>query len=384
MINEPSILVDGQSGVLVPPEKPTKPLRDPAVETIEAAVNAVMDVYKVEYDVAGPVRVRYTGRLRLDDEHDSETIYDQLDEQFAPLDYHVMLTTDDEGQHVIMALKGRINPQPRPIWVNVMLLVLTLFSLLFVGTGQATGGDNMSELWRGIPYALSIILILGSHELGHYFAARYHHVHVTLPYFIPMPLGFGTLGAFIQLREPMRNRKVLFDVGVAGPLAGLIFAVPILFIGLATSDVELLPEEGIVEGDSILYMASKYLVFGERLPNGNEDVMINQLALAGWTGLFITGLNLIPLGQLDGGHVMYTLIGRHAQRLYFPLLGLFVFLAYLNQAWLFWTFLLFMLGRVYAVPLDTVTELDPRRRWVGYAALVIFVLVFVPNPLRPV
>lgn len=385
MLNEPSILVDGQS-IAALPEKPFQPQHDPALDSIETVVKDVMDVYKVEYDTPPPARVRYTGRLRID----SELAYDRLDKHFEPLDFHAMLTSDDENQHVIIAQKGRIKPKPRPVWPNAVLLALTLLSLLYVGTYQATGKESV-ELWRGVPYALGIILILGSHELGHYFAARYHRVNVTLPYFIPMPAFFGTLGAFIQLREPMRNKKVLFDVGVAGPLVGLFVTIPILLIGLATSNVEPVPEDGMVdgvpiwqEGDSILYLASKYLVFGERLPNDDEDVLLNQLAMAGWTGLFITGLNLIPLGQLDGGHVIFTLIGRNAQRLYVPLLAGFFFLSLRNDVWIFWTFLLFMLGRVYAVPLDAVTVLDNRRRWLGYAAMVIFVLVFVPNPLRQV
>ena len=241
-----------------------------------------------------------------------------------------------------------------------------------------------STCWRGWPYALSLILILGTHELGHYFAARYHRVNVTLPYFIPLPIGFfGTLGAFIQLREPMRNRKILFDVGVAGPLAGLIVAVPVLLIGLATSHVEPLPDETyVLEGNSLLYAAAKLVVFGELLPNGEEDVFINQLAKAGWTGLLITGLNLIPLGQLDGGHVIFTLIGKHARRLYLPVLGTFVVLSLYSSAWLPWTLILFFVGRLYAVPLDMITPLDTRRRWIGYAALLIFVLVFVPLPLQ--
>ena len=115
-----------------------------------------------------------------------------------------------------------------------------------------------------------------------------------------------------------------------------------------------------------------------------EDVFVNQLAMAGWTGLFITGLNLIPLGQLDGGHVIFSLFGMRAQRLYFPLLAGFFTLSFFNSAWLFWTLLLLLLGRVYASPLDTVTDLDPKRRWLGYITLVLFLLVFVPNPLHPV
>ena len=237
-------------------------------------------------------------------------------------------------------------------------------------------------LWRGWPYALSMILILGTRVgplLRRTASPRQRHPAVL----IPAPIGFGTLGAFIQLREPMRNCKVLFDVGAAGPLAGLVVAIPILLIGLATSDVQPLPNEGyILEGDSLFYAGAKLLVFGEALPNDQEDVFINQLAKAGWTGLFITGLNLIPLGQLDGGHVVFTLLGRTAQRLYLPVLGLFLILSLFNSAWLLWTLLLFFLGRVYAVPLDTITQLDPRRRRLGFLTMAIFILVFVPSPLQ--
>lgn len=381
MLNEPSILASGTSGV-IPPAETSISSQKPAADQLGTVVAEVMDVYKVEYDPAPAVRASYTGRLRVD----SETAYARLDEHFAALDYHVVLTTDDENRPVILALKGRVHPRPRPTWPNIMLLALTILSLLFVGAAHQAGMQDRDSivLWEGIPYAASILLILGAHELGHYFAARYHRVNVTLPYFIPLPFGFfGTLGAFIQLREPMRNRKILFDIGVAGPLVGFVVAVPILLIGLATSHVEPLPSEDyVLEGDSLLYATAKFTVFGEFLPNADEDVFINQLAKAGWTGLFITGLNLIPLGQLDGGHVVFTLLGKHARRLYVPVLGIFLALSFFNSAWLIWTLLLFLLGRAYAVPLDTITPLDRRRRWLGYTALMIFVLVFVPNPLH--
>lgn len=380
MLNEPSILASGQAA---PPtqEASGTSVKDPVHEQLEVAVSSVMDIQQVEYNPAPPISARFTGRLLID----SEAAYEHVDELFAPLDYHVLLTTNDEGRQVIMALKGRVNPRPRPRWPNAVLLILTLLSLLFAGAAHEAGMRDETELvlWRGWPYALGMILILGTHELGHYFAARYHRVSVTLPYFIPAPIGFGTLGAFIQLREPMRNRKILFDVGVAGPLAGLVVALPILIIGLATSDIKPLPvEDYVLEGDSILYAIAKLAIFGKWLPNGQEDVFINQLAKAGWTGLFITGLNLIPLGQLDGGHVVFTLLGKQAYRFYFPILGVFLLLSLFNSAWILWTLLLMFLGRSYAVPLDTITQLGPRRRWLGYAAMIVFVLVFVPNPLQ--
>jgi Zn-dependent protease len=379
MLNEPSILVSGKSGIvtIAPPADTPK---NPAYDKLETAIAGVMDVYKVDYSPPPPVSVSFTGRLRMG----SEAAFEELDRVFLPLDYHPLLATDDNNQHVIMALKGRFNPKPRPTWPNAVLLILTLLSLLYVGAAQETSISRVSDLLRGWPYALAVILILGTHELGHYFAARFHHVNVTLPYFIPLPFGFfGTLGAFIQLREPMRNRKILFDVGVAGPLAGMIVAVPILLLGLATSHIEPLPKDSyILEGNSLLYAGAKYVVFGQFLPNGHEDVFINQLAKAGWTGLLVTGLNLIPLGQLDGGHVVFTLFGKQAQRLYIPIIGIFILLSLFSSMWLIWTLLLFFLGRLYAVPLDMITPLDARRRWVGYLALVILVLVFVPVPLQ--
>jgi len=384
MLNEPSLARSGDP--LTPPLEPPAAERAPgAFDRLEHVVGEVMDIHRADYSPQPPAAAAFVGRLRLG----SEAAFDHVDAQFAAQDYHAVLTTDDEGRHVFVALKGRVRPAPRPWWPNAVLLALTVLSLLFVGAAQDAAlreADSLplSALWRGWPYALSVILILGAHELGHYFAARRHGVAVTLPYFIPLPFGFfGTLGAFIQLREPMRNRKVLFDVGAAGPLAGLVLAVPILLIGLATSHLEPLPNEAyILEGNSLIYAGAKYVVFGELLPNGDQDVFINQLAKAGWTGLFVTGLNLIPLGQLDGGHVALTLWGRRVRQLYLPLMAGFVALSLLNSMWLLWTALLFFLGRIYAVPLDSVTPLDKRRRWLAYLALAIFVLVFVPNPLQ--
>jgi membrane-associated protease RseP (regulator of RpoE activity) len=226
------------------------------------------------------------------------------------------------------------------------------------------------------------MLILGAHELGHYFAARRHRQSVSLPYFIPMPFTFlGTMGAVIRSREPMKNRRTLMDIGAAGPLAGLVFAIPILFIGLYTSQVDLIPAQGLREGNSALYAVAKLITKGEFLPNDTYDVFMNQMTLAGWLGLLVTGLNLIPVGQLDGGHVLYSLVGRYARRAYYPVIGGMVVLAVMApQIWGFWVVILFFLGRLYAPPLDDITTLDPRRRAVAIATLVVFALTFVPLP----
>lgn len=353
---------------------------------LQNIINEVLFIREVKQSELPNAVAQYVGQLTMS----SAEAFEYTEPKLRKLGVHAYFAENEEnGDHYITVIQGIFDPKPRPWWPNALLFALTVLSLLFVGSLIQAGIDDRSSIrmWDGWPYALSLVLILGAHELGHYFAARHHRVSVTLPYFIPMPFGiFGTLGAFIQLREPMRNRRMLFDIGVAGPLAGLFFAVPILLLGLATSDVHVTPDDEDVlrEGNSIFYAASKLLVFGRFLPDDdkNEDVFINQVAQAGWTGLFVTALNLIPLGQLDGGHVIYTLFGRRVQKLFWPVIIIMATLAvWVNSAWYLWTFLLFFFGRYYARPLEDITPLDPKRRMIGYMALIIFFLIFIPNPL---
>lgn len=387
MLNEPSGLSDSPVLEIVSSSSPANDLRT-------QLRNAVDDVFLVDFesdDLPEPVTATYTGQLTLD----SMVAYDKLDNAFKPLD-HVPVMLEENGHQVIRAIRGRIHPRPRPTWPNALLFGLTIFSVLLVGAGMEHGPINsLLDLLRGWPYTVSLLLILGSHELGHYFAARYHKVAVTLPYFIPMPpplSPFGTMGAFIQLREPMRNRRILLDIGVAGPLIGLIVSIPILLIGLKTSPILPLPIWDVFflkplqsygsEGNSILYLLAKLVVFGRILPNSMYDVWINQLALAGWTGLLVTALNLIPVGQLDGGHIIYSLIGERARVLYMPLIVALGLLSLLFPSWIVWVVLLLFLGRVYATPLDSITRLDSRRRIIAIIGLVTFVLVFMPIPFQ--
>jgi Zn-dependent protease len=319
----------------------------------------------------GHLVATFEGRLLLE----SEAAYERLDRELEPLNMLPVFRLRD-GKPVVHILAGRVNPQPRPWWPNLLLAVVTFFSVSLFG----------------LDYAIAIMLILGAHELGHYFAARRHNVAVSLPYFIPLPPPFsllGTLGAAIQLRQPMRNRKVLLDIGAAGPLIGLIVSIPILLYGLRTSHVETINladlDEGevlFVEGNSILYALAKLVTFGRFLPDGPTDVMINGIAKAGWLGLLVTGLNLIPVGQLDGGHILYSIIGERARLLFYPALVALVALSlFASDVWFIWAVLILFLGRIYATPLDTITPLDAPRRAIAILGLVLFVLVFVPVPI---
>jgi membrane-associated protease RseP (regulator of RpoE activity) len=264
----------------------------------------------------------------------------------------------------------------------------------------------------GAAFAASLLAILLAHEFGHYLAGRFHNTHVTLPYFIPFPLNFGTLGAFIQLKEPPKNRRILLDIGIAGPIAGLLVAIPVVLLGLSLSEVSPIPAQMPqgqilqIEGNSILYLLSKYLIFGKLLPEpgsygslppllywiryfftgqplplGGIDVMLHPVAWAGWAGFLVTALNLIPAGQLDGGHLLYVLLGRRATTLLPVILVALALLGLVWPGWWLWAFLIFMLGRSHAEPLDQITTLDPQRQAVAVLGLVIFILVFTPVPL---
>lgn len=330
--------------------------------------------------------IRFRGRLLCE----PAECYGELRQRFERHGYTPMVSEEEDGRTAVVALPV-VFTHGRTRWIiNLVLFLLTIASTLFVGAGYgALTQEQALQIWRGWPFAGSVLLILGAHEMGHYFAARRHNVPVTLPFFIPMPFSyFGTLGAFIQLRGPVSSRRALFDVAVAGPLAGLVFAVPLLFYGLATSDLGPIAVGQPFEGNSVLYLLAKLLVFGRLLPGGGVDVYLNQVAWAGWVGLFVTGLNLIPVGQLDGGHVAYALIGQRARLLFWPVIaGLVLIIVYswLQGApavtWGLWIVLLLAFGRYHARPLEDISGLDPRRRALGVLTLALFFLCFVPLPL---
>jgi membrane-associated protease RseP (regulator of RpoE activity) len=415
MLNEPASSLDDDhpqsrgTKTLAAPEETAD--QHPHYDEIRDAVETVLTVANEEFPLAEDARPRrrdfvmlsphsqllmtFRGRLRMD----SEVAYRQLDNLFISYDL-LPVFRQEKNHHVVHVIQGRVKPASGGVLMSVLLFIATVLSVLLVGTqfaiaeiaynnpllGQLLFNDLPNQLWRGWPYAVSIMAILGAHELGHYFMTRKHRTAASLPYFLPFPFGiFGTFGAAIRLREPMRNRKVLLDVGASGPLAGLAFAVPILFIGLATSQVNPIGSNGFQEGNSIFYALAKIIVFGRFLPDGSVDVYVNQLAWAGWTGLLVTGLNLIPVGQLDGGHIMYSLFGKRARLAFYPLIGALLLLTiFLANQLLIFVLLILLLGNYHAVPLDDITPLDKRRRSVAILTLLVFFLVFVPIPLSPI
>jgi membrane-associated protease RseP (regulator of RpoE activity) len=268
------------------------------------------------------------------------------------------------------------------------LFGLTVLSCLFVGAQMwewvGASGQINTNLLDGVPFAATILAILVAHEFGHYLTARRLGSSTSLPYFIPMPFGpFGTLGAFISMAVPPRNRRHLLAIGAAGPLAGLVLAVPLLWLGLSLSHVQPLPPGGYqMEGNSLLYAVLKFLMFGKILPSGGEDVFIHPVAFAAWAGLLVTGLNLIPAGQLDGGHIVYALFGRKGARIVtWGVLAALVGLSFLWSGWVLWLGLVFLFSRLQDMPLDDLTELTRGQRAFAVGMIAIFFFVFTPIPL---
>jgi membrane-associated protease RseP (regulator of RpoE activity) len=295
--------------------------------------------------------------------------------------------------------------QPRPkfqdrVWLHVLLLLLTIATTTFVGalhyegyltdfTSRPTGLSVPELLLGGLWYSGTILAILGCHELGHYFACRYYDVDASLPYFIPAPLPLtGTLGAFIRIREQIPAKRMLFDIGIAGPIAGFLVAVPALFAGVALSHLVRVPDDfsGVELGEPLLFKLAALVSWGT-IPEG-YSLNLHPMAFAAWFGLLATALNLFPIGQLDGGHISYAVLGRRSSHVTLATLGAIAALSYFAMSWRVWTvmliLMLFAFGRHHPRTYDEDVPLDRSRLWLALAALVMFVVCFTPAPIEPI
>lgn len=358
--------------------------------------------------------VRYRGQLYG---QDSAQAYDKLAKSLRSEHVTPLFRLEDD-QQVIQLMNGVIQTRPTRVMWNIVFFILTVISVTFTGAVFSSSDfpSNIngwfSFLLSGLPFTISLLAILLCHEFGHYFVSRYHKTAATLPFFIPLPYPisyFGTLGAVIQLKEPPKNRRILLDIGIAGPLAGLVVAIPILLYGLYLSPIMQLPNQlplgQIFEGNSVLYLLLKFIAKGQLLPQpityaginpilywiryfftgkpfpaGGLDINISPIAWAGWIGLLVTAFNLIPAGQLDGGHIMYVLLGKRTIKLLPFILVIMVALCFVSVSWVLPTILILLLGRFHAQPLDQITPLDTKRKVLAIFGVVVFFLVFMPVP----
>ena len=287
--------------------------------------------------------------------------------------------------------------------VHTVLFLLTILTTLSAGAFQSGANPfrNPSHLVEGIPFSLTLLFILLMHEMGHYVTARWHRVPATLPYFIPgIPVFIGTFGALIRIKGPILEKRALFDIGVSGPIVGFVFAVIAIGVGLRFSDIVAVDGMGGIQlGEPILFDMVRQMVIGD-IPD-QYDIVLHPVAFAGWVGLLITALNLIPIGQLDGGHVAYAMFGdRQPLIAAILILPILFYLGILNvlltvypwmeslpgapgwQGWIVWSLLPLIIGIRHPPIWDGFMPLNPARRVIGWIAVIVFLVSFVPAPFK--
>jgi Zn-dependent protease len=386
----------------------TLPAR-PAPDIVEQLAQAIGDLYIVQDSqqlgrmIANRpmTAIVFRGRLLQDAEH----AYPVITERLKPMGFTPMMERRGEVD-ILIALEGVIRTRTvsSPVWLHVLLLVITIITTTLSGAqfqgyrvdivlNEIFQRGNLSYIWTtiqaGAPFAFTLLLILGVHEMGHYLAARRHGVDVTLPYFIPFPLIgiLGTLGAVIFIKSPLTNRKQLFDVGISGPLAGFVVALVAFIIGLFLTPSDR-PNMAffMAFGNERLGMPLLLQGLGDVLRpdimNLSRFVARQPVALAAWFGMLLTVLNLLPIGQLDGGHVMYTLFGRAAWTIALVVFSMMLFLGLsgIFPSLIFFALLALLTGLRHPPPGNDITVLDPRRKAIGYATIVLFFLIGTATP----
>lgn len=343
---------------------------------LRAEVEDVLLVQDVSHQDGDQVRV-FAGEFL----QDTERAYSLVHDRFGRYGYVPFFRRKRGRDQIIAVPAPTVREERTRLWVNVLLFVVTIFTTLYAGAVRE-GVDPLRNpflLLHGFPFAFTLLAILGTHELGHYLMGRRRGLAVTLPYFIPVPFGLGTFGAFIKMKSLVRDRKALFDVGLAGPVAGLMVAFPLLLLGLGLSRVR--PLGATPFGYSILMGWLVKLIHGSH-PKG-WVLEMHPIAWAGWIGLLVTGVNLLPVGQLDGGHVAYALLGQRHR-----LVAGLTFLVVLGMGfalwpgWFTWAALMFLTGLRHPPPLNDLTMLDPLRKVLGLTAFFVLILIITPVPIK--
>lgn len=292
----------------------------------------------------------------------------------------------------------------RRIWLNIVLFVLTIFSTLLVGISLSISFKYPEVLAQNPPSVLDlveklrdpqvislsiiyVVVLLGillGHEMGHFLTCRYYKINATLPYFIPAPTLIGTFGAFIKIKSPITRKQQLFDIGVAGPLTGFILSVPALVYGLSLSKaVPPIARDAAdyVFGEPLILKFFASMIFKNIPPD--YGIYLHPVAFAGWVGILVTALNLFPFGQLDGGHISYALLGKKSRNLTRFFLGVFIAMGiFFWVGWFIWAFLLLFMGLKHPLVQDEEAHLSPRRKFISYVVILIFILCFIPDPIK--
>ncbi|MCL5999822.1 MAG: site-2 protease family protein [Chloroflexi bacterium] len=346
---------------------------------LRVRINDIMAVENAQVDPVGRA-IAFSGQLRVE----AEDAFNKLKTRFQELGYIPLLRENESGERqMIVAIKGKLQAvlAQRP-WLNLVLFLATgVTTTLFGGMyASAQLGQRIPPfetiLSYGVPFSLTLLSILGVHELGHYVQARRHNLPVTLPYFIPAPFGLGTFGAFIQMRGAVENKRALFDVGIGGPIAGLLVAVPLYVVGLLISTIS---NEPAPMGRSLMVEGLIALFRPEAAANG---ILLNPVLLAARFGLIVTAINLLPVGQLDGGHIAYAALGRKwANGIGYATIAVMAILGVTSSSsWFIWLIFAMLSGVQHAAPLNDITPLDTRRNFVFLATAALFLSLFSAQP----
>lgn len=305
--------------------------------------------------------------------------------KFCSATTYTPLFSSEKGRDIVrLVILPHITEKPK-YWLNILLFLATVLTTLIAGS-MNSGGDpfkNFSDILKGIPFSFSLMAILTCHELGHYFVSRKEGMIASLPYFIPVPFHFlGTFGAIIKMRSVVPTRKALLKVGMAGPLCGFVVALFVSAIGIYLSEIKFIPGGGpyLRLGDSLLFYLINRLIHPV-IPEG-ADIFLHPMAFAGWIGFLVTSMNLIPIGQLDGGHVAYSLFLKKQKLLYLPLIIILLGFGILWQGWIIWGLLAFILTRKEPLIQDTLTPLSRREKLLALIPLIILLLTFIPKPFE--
>jgi len=356
------------------------------VELLKREIGRHFPFYDIKYNIN---TAAFFCRI---DEETLEEKFDSLRRSLIEKGYIPMLRYE-KGEHIIYVIQ-KPERKEKPIWINILLLIATIITTILTGSILYMGYYdiwsisnimdmfNIGNLFNGtILFALPLMSILFVHEMGHYFISKKHGISTSLPFFIPIPpilpdFNIGTFGALISSREPMPNKKALFDVGIAGPLAGFLVALPVTIIGIATSEIVKIDPSSTqpILGSSILFMWISNLIHGIHQGFG---LNLSLIAFAGWVGLLITSINLLPAGQLDGGHIFRAVFGEKQK--YAGWIAVFIMI--FTGWWFFAILIVFMMGMMHPPPLNDATKLDTKRKTLFFVALTILILCFIPYPI---
>jgi membrane-associated protease RseP (regulator of RpoE activity) len=368
-------------------QEPTVPEAAKDIEFIKSLVAKRFPVYdvRVNYDV-----FEFLCRV---DEATLDERFEELREEMGGHGFIPMITYVG-GEHVIVVGR-KPTPKYRSVYVNLTMLVITFLAMLFAGIldwasyADVPDGElfSLTNILTGmVVFTLPLMAILGVHELGHYFMARKRKVAASLPFFIPSIPPLGTFGAFISLRDPIPNKKTLLEIGVAGPLAGMLLAIPLGIAGLILTNMEARPvPEDLGEGSVVRILFPMIYQWMEDIVPIQGDYLLHPTAFAAWVGFLVTALNLLPAGQLDGGHISRALFGSNAKYAsWATIAALIVIGIMLYTSWLIFAVLIIFLGAKHPPPLNDLTKLDMKRRALGYGAFLVLIIAFVPVPMIPV